>query len=67
MNITVVCKGCQERYPACWGSCPKYLEARAELDKKKAVIHNSYKAEKNLNAVQYHGLRRAQKARKEKE
>lgn len=67
MNITAVCKGCQERYPACWGSCPKYLEARTELDKKKAAIYNSYKAEKNLNAVQYHGLRRAQKARKEKE
>jgi len=61
MNITAVCKGCQERYPACWGSCQKYLEARAELDKKKAAIHNSYMTEKTLNAVQYHGLRRAQK------
>lgn len=65
MTITV-CKDCRDRYPACWGNCPKYLEARAEHDKKKAVIHNSYMVERNLNAVQYHGLRRTQKARKEK-
>lgn len=63
MTITV-CKDCQERYLACWGSCPKYLAARAEHEKKKETIYNSYKDERNINAVRYHGLCRC---RKEKE
>lgn len=63
MNITAVCKGCQERYPACWGSCPKYLEARAELDKKKAEKRTTHHMECAISSVQYRGLR---KHRKEK-
>ena len=63
MNITAVCKGCQERYPACWGSCPKYLEARAELDKKKEARRAYIAKERAINTAQYNGLR---KWRKEK-
>lgn len=63
MNITAVCKGCQERYPACWGSCPKYLEARAELDKKKEARRAHVSKERALNTAQYNGLH---KWRKEK-
>lgn len=63
MNITAVCKGCQERYPACWGSCPKYLEARAELDKKKEVRKAHIQMDHAIKETQYNGLH---KWRKEK-
>lgn len=57
MTITV-CKDCQGRYPACWGSCPKYLEARAEHEKKKAEKRTAHHMECAIRSVQYTGLRR---------
>ena len=59
------CKDCQERYPACWGTCPKYLEARAEWERHKKQLHD----EKVITSVQYHAHNMfvAQKERKEKQ
>ena len=62
MTITV-CKDCRDRCPACWGNCPKYLEARAELDKKKAEKCAAHHMECAIRSAQYTGLR---KHRKEK-
>ena len=32
LTMTRVCKNCNDRYPACWGSCEKYKAARADYD-----------------------------------
>ena len=46
-----VCKDCQERYPACWGSCERYLEAKKELEARKAEKLKAYSEECAVNAV----------------
>ena len=53
-----VCKDCQERYPACWGSCERYLEAKKELEARKAAKLKAYNMEGAVNAVQYNALRK---------
>ena len=63
MTITV-CRDCQERHTACWGSCPKYQKARAELDKFKADKASEFKHNEAVGAVQYHGLEKNKKRRK---
>lgn len=45
MKITV-CKDCQERYPACHGSCAKYLEERKKFDEQKQARIKIRRAEK---------------------
>lgn len=37
MSFQAPCKGCTERYLACWGSCEKYLTAKAEYETRKAT------------------------------
>ena len=32
LTMTRVCKNCNDRHPACWGSCEKYRAARADYD-----------------------------------
>ena len=32
MKMPRVCKNCNDRYPACWGSCEKYRAARSDYD-----------------------------------
>jgi len=51
--IKNVCKDCQERSPACWGSCPKYLEAKAEHERQKKLLRD----EQAITNVQYHAHR----------
>ena len=46
-----VCKDCQDRYTACWGSCEKYLAARKELEARKAAKMKTYSEECAVNAV----------------
>ncbi len=64
MGMTNVCKDCQDRYPACWGSCPKYLAAKAEHDKRVEARRKANDTRVAINDVQYNGLK---KHRKEKE
>ena len=59
--MTKVCKGCTERYPACWGSCKKYKAARAEHEKKKKAAQEQHYNNGVINSVQYHGLKRVKK------
>ena len=46
-----VCKDCQGRYTACWGSCERYLEAKKELEARKAAKLKAYSEECAVNAV----------------
>ena len=46
LSMTRVCKDCQTRYPACWGSCDKYKAARAEYDAAMAA-HKASEARKS--------------------
>jgi len=55
------CKGCQERHTACWGSCPKYLEARAKHEKEKQEKIKAAQADSAIRDVQYYGLKRQRK------
>lgn len=46
-----VCKDCQDRHPACWGTCERYLAARKELEARKAEKLKEYHMEGAVNAV----------------
>lgn len=46
-----VCKDRQERYTACCGSCERYLEAKKELEARKAAKMKAYSEECAVNAV----------------
>lgn len=51
MSRISCCKNCDERYPACHDSCPKYqTEKKADLDARKR-----YK-EKNFGNIQMHQI-----------
>ena len=43
------CKGCTERYEACWGSCEKYLKQKAEYDAQKAEARKRLDVISGLN------------------
>ena len=32
------CKGCTDRYEACWGKCPEYLVYAEEMRKKRIFV-----------------------------
>ena len=53
-----VCYNCQERHPACWGSCEKYLAARKEHEARKAEKLKERRIEGAVNAVQYNALKK---------
>lgn len=55
--MTKVCKDCTDRYPACWGSCSKYQEARAEHEKRKQAKAKDLQTYQDINAVRHHGKR----------
>ena len=61
-----VCKGCAERYTACWGSCPKYIEAKEAKEKKKKA-HKKYTILNDLlDSVHYTGLKYERNNRRQK-
>lgn len=59
-----VCKECQDRHPACWGTCERYLEAREKLEAVKAEKLHGYHMVNVMNDVQYNGLRKYRKNKK---
>lgn len=61
--MTKICKDCSDRHPACWGSCPKYLEAKAKHDEIKRARAQDLENCKAINDVQYHGLAKWKKER----
>lgn len=65
--IDSVCKDCQGRYPACWGSCPKYLEAKAKYERQKQAKKDWLKSENAIASVQYHAMRKFKKMKQRKD
>lgn len=52
-----VCMGCTNRYPACWGSCPKYIDAKAAYEKQKKTREKDLITNDMLDSVHYTGLK----------
>ena len=50
-----VCRNCQDRYPACWGSCQKYLDAKAAHEKKKKAREKEMVLNDMIDSVHYNG------------
>lgn len=46
MKITV-CKNCDHRYPACWGSCPEYIKEKKKIEIIRARREAARKKEKD--------------------
>ena len=63
MGTISVCKDCQERKPACWDSCKRYIEAKEEMLARKLVVKKQLYDGERMNAVQYNGLRKTRKRR----
>lgn len=64
MNTITVCKGCQERRQACWGEFSKYLEARAEFERKKADARKKEAADQTVRDLQFNSLARSKRRKK---
>lgn len=64
--MTNVCNNCQERHTACWGTCPKYLEARQRFEEAKKIRSDNAKTEDAIKDIQFYGyLKRVKKWRKQ--
>ena len=61
-----VCKGCAERYTACWGSCKKYIEAKAAHDEQKKAIEKAAVLHDMIESVYYNGQKYERNNRRQK-
>ena len=61
-----VCKGCAERYAACWGSCPKYIEAKAAHEEQKRAREKSIVLHDMIESVYYNGKKYERSNRRQK-
>ena len=61
-----VCKGCTERYTACWGSCKKYIEAKAAHDEQKKAIEKAIVLHDMIESVYYNGKKYERNNRRQK-
>ena len=61
-----VCKGCEERYTACWGSCQKYIEAKEEHYKQKKAREKDRIMNNAIDSVHYTGLKYERNNRRQK-
>ena len=52
-----VCHNCQDRYTSCWGSCQKYIDAKAVHDKQKKAREKDMITNDMLDSVHYTGLK----------
>ena len=52
-----VCHNCQDRYPACWSSCQKYIDAKAAHEKKKEAREKDKALNEMVDSVHYNGLK----------
>lgn len=57
------CKGCTERYEACWGTCEKYIKQRAEYDAKKAESRKKADIEHGITESIYDSIHKTTKRR----
>ena len=65
-KVESVCKGCVERYAACWGSCKKYIEAKEEHEKQKKEREKSIVLHDMIESVHYTGLKYERNNRRQK-
>ena len=61
-----VCKGCAERHTECWGSCPKYIEAKEAHDKQKRAREKDRIMNDVIDSVHYTGLKYERNNRRQK-
>ena len=61
-----VCKGCEERYAACWGSCSKYIEAKAAHEIEKRAIEKAIVLHDMIESVYYNGKKYERNNRRQK-
>ena len=61
-----VCKGCEDRYAACWGSCKKYIEAKEAHDKQKRAREKSIVLHDMIESVYYNGKKYERNNRRQK-
>ena len=61
-----VCKGCAERYTACWGSCKKYIEAKEENERQKKAQKKDMILNDLMDSVHYTGLKYERNNRRQK-
>ena len=52
-----VCRNCKDRYPACWGSCQKYLDAKAVHEKYKKAREKETVLNDMIDSVHSNGLK----------
>ena len=65
-KVESVCKGCEERYTACWGSCKKYIEAKAAHDEQKRSREKDRIMNDAIDSVHYTGLKYERNNRRQK-
>lgn len=61
-----VCRNCQDRYPACWSSCQKYLDAKAVHEKYKKAREKEMVLNDMIDSVHYTGLKYERNNRRQK-
>ena len=61
-----VCKGCTERHTSCWGSCKKYIEAKAAHEKEKEEREKAVVLYDMLESVYYNGKKYERNNRRRK-
>ena len=52
-----VCRNCQGRYPACWGSCQKYLDAKAVHEEQKKSEKKDRLLDDMIDSVHSNGMK----------
>ena len=65
-KLKSVCKGCGERYTACWGSCKKYIDAKAAHDEQKKAIEKAVVLNDMIESVYYNGKKYERNNRRQK-
>ena len=61
-----VCHNCKDRYPACWGSCQKYLDAKATHEKQKKAREKAIVLHQMIESVYYSGKKYERNNRRQK-
>ena len=61
-----VCKGCTERHTSCWGSCKKYIEAKATHDEQKKAREKDRIMDDVIDSIHYTGLKYERNNRRQK-
>ena len=61
-----VCHNCKDRYPACWGSCQKYLDAKATNEKQKKAREKAIILHDMIESVYYNGKKYERNNRRQK-